>query len=558
MTKLTEHNYTDLADEKAQETSAMLSFTTKATPQTEKVPGRADQVTNNAGGKVFAISPADRLDRFLVLGSNSGTFYATARDLTEDNARFILDDLGNRGRAVVDQIVAMSVAGRAPKNSPALFALALAASYGAEAEAGVRQYALSKLPQVARTASMLFEFLAYLDNHRGWGRAVRDAVAAWYLDKDADKLAYQTVKYRNRSGYTHRRVLDKAHVAGAEDAHADVLRWARYGKAREGVPAVIRQFREVQAHPERATAVITAEGCQLSWEMLPNEALSDPTVWRALIEADRLPITALLRQLTRLTKLGVLDDRNTKRTVADRLTDADRLRRGRVHPASVLVALRTYAAGGGAMSTIIDALDDAYIAAFDGLPQFDARVMHAIDVSGSMHRTPFNGGVLTAAEAAAALVCTGLKQCPDAEVVAFTSGAHQRFGGPSHVEKFSGLSARQRIDDAVRTLREAHWDGSRTDAAVPILHALSEGIEVDAFVVYTDNETWCGKTHPFQALRKYREATGIDAKLVVVAVTSTGFTIADPTDPGMLDVVGFDTSVPQVLADFIGADAAGE
>jgi 60 kDa SS-A/Ro ribonucleoprotein len=29
-----------------------------------------------------------------------------------------------------------------------------------------------------------------------------------------------------------------------------------------------------------------------------------------------------------------------------------------------------------------------------------------------------------------------------------------------------------------------------------------------------------------------------------------GFSIADPNDPGMLDVVGFDTATPQLVSDF--------
>lgn len=74
----------------------------------------------------------------------------------------------------------------------------------------------------------------------------------------------------------------------------------------------------------------------------------------------------------------------------------------------------------------------------------------------------------------------------------------------------------------------------------------------DAFVVYTDSETWAGEIHPAQALRKYRERTGIAAKLVVVAMTSNGFSIADPDDAGMLDVVGFAPATPQVISDFIG------
>ena len=67
---------------------------------------------------------------------------------------------------------------------------------------------------------------------------------------------------------------------------------------------------------------------------------------------------------------------------------------------------------------------------------------------------------------------------------------------------------------------------------------------------YTDSETWCGNIHPVQALRKYREKTGIPAKLVVVGMVSNGFSIADPDDGGMLDVVGFDTAAPNVIADF--------
>ena len=73
---------------------------------------------------------------------------------------------------------------------------------------------------------------------------------------------------------------------------------------------------------------------------------------------------------------------------------------------------------------------------------------------------------------------------------------------------------------------------------------------VDVFVVFTDSETWAGNMHPVQALREYRERMGIAAKLVVVAMTSNGFSIADPNDAGMLDVVGFDTATPSVLADF--------
>ena len=92
-----------------------------------------------------------------------------------------------------------------------------------------------------------------------------------------------------------------------------------------------------------------------------------------------------------------------------------------------------------------------------------------------------------------------------------------------------------------------------TDCALPMLWALEKKIQADAFVIYTDSETWHGKIHPAQALQEYRRKLGIAAKLIVVAMTSNGFSIADPNDAGMLDVVGFDLATPQVLSDFVVA-----
>jgi 60 kDa SS-A/Ro ribonucleoprotein len=106
-----------------------------------------------------------------------------------------------------------------------------------------------------------------------------------------------------------------------------------------------------------------------------------------------------------------------------------------------------------------------------------------------------------------------------------------------------------RLDTAVAAT--AGLPFGATDCSLPMRWALERGIEADAFVVYTDSETWAGPVHPVEALREYRRKTGIAAKLVVVGLVSNGFSIADPADPGMLDVVGFDTAAPTLIADFI-------
>ena len=111
------------------------------------------------------------------------------------------------------------------------------------------------------------------------------------------------------------------------------------------------------------------------------------------------------------------------------------------------------------------------------------------------------------------------------------------------------ISPRQRLDDLV-----AATDGlpfGATDCALPMLWALEHKVEADVFVILTDSETWANpELHPVQALARYREKTGIPARLVVVGMVANGFTIADPDDAGMLDVVDFDLATPNVMADF--------
>ena len=162
-------------------------------------PARADMVKNNdGGGYVFKIDDMDRAKRFLVLGSE-GNFYRSGAEMSSQNAKTIigLASDARTSKPLVDLIVEISTEGRAPKQNPALFALAIAASHG---DGDSKRYALSKLPAVARTGTALFLFAGYVEQFRGWGRALKRAVAEWYLDKEnSDALAYQVTKYRSRA-----------------------------------------------------------------------------------------------------------------------------------------------------------------------------------------------------------------------------------------------------------------------------------------------------------------------------------------------------------------------
>jgi len=200
---------------------------------------------------------------------------------------------------------------------------------------------------------------------------------------------------------------------------------------------------------------------------------------------------------------------------------------------------------------VVDALDGAFYLAFGNVTPTGKRTLLALDVSGSMvapvHGLPF----VSCREASAAMAMVTAATEPEYRMVAFTNGPypslHSAMGYGAGLTPLA-VSPRQRLDDVMATITALPMGG--TDCALPMVMATRERWAVDTFVVYTDSETWAGAIHPAQALREYRERMGIAAKLVVVAMASNGFSIADPDDAGMLDVVGFDTATPQVIAEF--------
>ncbi len=524
-------------------------FSAKRTPQGLPIPA-SGQVPNNAGGYSWTVDDWTQLDRFLILGSEGGTYYATEGRLTRENAEAVVRCIQADGPRTIARIIEISETGRAPKNDPALFALALCAAYGSPETKGL---ALAKLPQVARIGTHLFHFLTYIEGFRGWGRAMRRSVGTWYNSKTPDQLALQLIKYGARDGWSHRDALRLAHPVPASAAHELLYHWAtKEEPEKQGLeaepPELLKAYLQVREQASAEVAVPLIRRHRLPREALPTELLTDARVWEALL--DEMPMEAMIRNLATMTRVGLLAPMSAaSRLVVERLRDQERLRKARLHPIKVLAALVTYQQGFGMRSResswnpvteVVDALNDAFYLAFGNASPSGKRIVIGLDVSGSM-----DGGVVAGipgmtprvASAALSLVMTATE--PDVTTLAFSD----------QLVPIS-ISRSQRLDDVVKSVSGIPFGG--TDCALPMIWATERGIKADAFVILTDSETWFGDIHPAQALRAYREKMGIPAKLIVVGMVANRFTIADPTDRAMLDVVGFDTAVPQIMADFIG------
>jgi len=551
---------------------AQLSGKTKAaailTPQKEKaVKG---QVKNNEGGYVFKVDDWTRLNRFLILGSEGPTYYQSAEKLTKQNAKAVTRLIeSGEGIKVVDTVVEVSDQGRAYKNGPALFVLALCASYTAkkskaEYATELRRYAFANLNKVARIGTHLFEFVHYADSLRGWGKAFQKAVANWYNEKTADKVAYQVCKYASRRlegelAWSHRDLLRKTHLRPATAAHDTVFRYVTKGRKAfsDAEWAELKDSKElgyVWAHEEVKSAEKASEvkalvkNYNLAQESIPTEWKKDVTVGRALLE--NMPITATIRGVGKLTANDVIKPLSKEASiVCDRITNEELIRKGRVHPLQFLIALKTYQSGGGFRGSlnwtpipqVCDALEEGFYKAFNYVEPTGKNYMLGIDVSGSMGSYRCGGAdCLTAAQGAAAMAMTIARTEKNYDMKGFHHGLVDL-----------KIKATDSLETVLKKTGINNWGG--TDCSVPMQYAIDNKLDVDVFVVITDNDTHSGKSgHPFQVLERYRkERNKPEAKLIVMAMTPTNFSIANPEDPGMFDVVGFDASVPRVISEFV-------
>jgi 60 kDa SS-A/Ro ribonucleoprotein len=513
------------------------------TPQTEPLP---NQVANSGGGYSYGVDDWTRLTRFLILGSEGGSYYASEKKLTKDNAQAVQRCIASDGPRTVRTIVEVSEAGRAPKNDPAILALALCLKTG---DVETRRAAQAAVSKVCRIGTHILHLAAFVNELGGWGRGTKRAFAQWYQQQKPSDLAYQLVKYQSRDGWSNRDVLRLAHPAAPSVDHATLFAWA-CGKDTDQtlLPPVVQAFETLKGTtlPVRAVAAIV-EQYNLPREAIPTELLTKPEVWEAMLP--KMGLTALIRNLATMTRIGLLQPGSDAASlVCTRITDGEQLRKSRVHPIAVLSALKTYQSGKSVRGTntwrpvakVTDALDAAFYASFGNVEPTGKRIELALDVSGSMQGGEVAGVPgLTPQVASVAMAMVTLAVEKNATTAAFST---------RYVRDLD-ISPRRRLDDNCRAVSNFPFNG--TDCALPMMMAMKENRDVDAFYVYTDSETNSGHIHPSAALQEYRRRRVQDARLCVVGMVSNGFTIADPNDRGMLDVVGFDTSTPNILSDFV-------
>jgi 60 kDa SS-A/Ro ribonucleoprotein len=381
-------------------------------------------------------------------------------------------------------------------------------------------------------------------------------VSSWFNERKEVTLAYQLVKYQQRDGYSQRDLLRLAHPKAETGTYNALYQWVTKGwetvgdelHPDEALRIIWAHEKAKRAQDASAVAALIRE-YKLPREAVPTQHLHAVPVWEALLED--MPMEAMTRNLATMTKEGVITSLGkTTGLVTERLRDGERIRKAKLHPVKILAALTTYQSGHSVrgssawspVSSVIDALNDAFYLSFKCVEPTKKRILLAIDTSGSMHGSQVNGiPNLSLHTACGAMALTIARTEPMYHIIGVDTGVQELPISPS-----------QRLDDVVRTLSSI--GGGGTNLALPMEYALSKKLLVDAFVILSDSETWQGRGHPAQLLAEYRRTVNKEARIVNVQMTATHVTNNNPDDRLALDCVGFDTATPQIISEFLSGN----
>lgn len=508
-------------------------------PAATVLPGMAP---NDGGGASYVISKWKFLERFLVIGAESGTYYVSQDKNQKRNVDNVMLCIKEDGKKVVDMITEVSVAGKAIRNDSAIYALALCFAHG---DNDTKLHAEKALVKVCRTGTHILMFTAFIKSMRGFGKVVSRAINSWYYAKSEINLALQLSKYQNRDGWSHKDVFRLTHPKfGSRGPKYQLSKWVVKGELPTGKTEgqeLIQAISKCRGlGPKEAVAYIEKYGLQR--EHLDSQLLNDTMVQKHMLK--NLGGTAILRNLGNMSKSGLLANFSPEvKFICNKFNDKEFVKGSKLHPLQIFVAQKTYQMGRGFRSdaswpvntAIVDALEAAFYLSFDNVEKTNENYFFGLDVSGSMSSKMESN--VSCTEVAAVMGLTFAKSQPWVFVGGFASN-------------FVDLKI-TKSDNLLSASKKAYMSNfGSTNPSAAIEYAIKQKMDVDKFVFITDNDVNSGH-NPAKMMKEYRRVMKKpNAKMIVFGLTASSFSIADPKDHLMLDCAGFTPDLCSLVVNF--------
>lgn len=420
---------------------------------------------NEAGGVAYRFEDKHALAQYAATGCLNGTFYATA----QTQLAVVLDLCQRIEPEFVARTALYARRVNHLKDLPALLCAVLSVkSPGLMAEI---------FDRVIDSPKMLRNFVQIMRSgavgRKSLGSLPKRLIAQWIEKRSDDQLFIGSIGNAPSLADIIKMVHPKPSAATREALLGYLI--GRPHNA-EALPRLVRDFETYKSSTERSGI----EAPDVPFQMLTALAL-EPRDWKVI--AGRAPWQMTRMNLNTFARNGVFDSAELTNVIANRLRDAELIRKARVLPYQLMVAYAT--AGKSIPAAVREALQDAMEIAIANVPKVNGSVYVFPDISGSMH-SPITGlrrGSTTAVrciDVAAIVAAAMVRSNPSAVVIPFESKAI-----PPEVV---GLNPRDSVMTNAGKLASLPCGG--TNCSAPLAYLNKRRATGDLVIYVSDNESW--------------------------------------------------------------------
>ncbi|MCU0961177.1 MAG: TROVE domain-containing protein [Pirellulaceae bacterium] len=510
---------------------------------------------NEAGGAAYALAPKHALAQLAATGCFGNTYYATA-ETQLDELRQLIDQVDDDVYLAKLAVYARERA--CMKDMPAALLVALS-----KRDTQLMHRVFERVVDNGRVLRTVFQLIRSGQFGRnGLSSSLQRAFQRWLNEASIGTLLSASIG----NDPSLRDILRMARPTPKDNARRALFGWLTDKEVAKWAPATEADLPDQvqtliayrQAETAEAQALIMGD-LSVRWDLLADAAKA-PLVWKAM--ARQMGPQALRMNLNTLLRHEALNDRETVDYVAERIADADEIRRSRQFPYQFLAAYTS--AADEVPHTIRAALQKAAEIACGNVPDLPGPLIIGLDTSGSMS-SPVTGhrgrGATTrmrCIDVAALFAAAILRRNPDSVVIPFDTQAYHAQIDP---------------EDTILSLAErlAKYGGGGTDCSIPLREANTKyrQRELAACVLVSDNESWVTRGQAFaqgasgstgvmtewQTFVTNQQRLGVSApKLVCIDIQHYGTTQAPERDD-ILNIGGFSDAVFQVVASYLTGDA---
>lgn len=526
----------------------LFSSSTSSLPRTETY--------NEAGGRAYQLTPKHALAQMAATGCFNGVYYASAESQLHEMQKLIdqVDD-----NVFLAKLAVYARERAYMKDMPAALLVILS-----KRDTELLHRVFDRVVDNGRVLRTLFQMIRSGQFGRtSLSSSLQRAFQRWLNEASVGKLVSASIG----NDPSLRDVLRMARPTPKDNERRALYGWLTDKESAKWAPAtevdLPTQVQALIAYRQADSAEMQAlilGDLSVRWDLLADAA-NGPIVWKGIArqmepQALRMNLNTLLRHEVFRNGQGKQDQEMVD-YVANRLADAEEIRRSRQFPYQYLAAYLN--ASADVPQKITTALHQAAEIACGNVPELPGPVVIGLDTSGSMSMsaTGWRGRGATSkmrcVDVAALFAAAILRRNPESVVVPFDTRAYDVRIDPSD----SILSLSERL---------AKFGGGGTDCSIPLRTANTK-FKKQAFagcVLVSDNESWVGTGRngstavmtEWQTFVKNQKSLGItDPKLVCIDIQPYGSTQAPERDD-ILNVGGFSDAVFNVVASYLSGDSA--